>query len=84
MVTDLIHLGPKYTVLNLEIKVNLKSQDRFICKLSKYFTHNMHKTNIEVHDVRKKFNVHVFFLTLVPHRWPKFLNYDISIFTLHF
>lgn len=29
MVTNFIHLGPKYTVFKVENKVNLKSQDRF-------------------------------------------------------
>lgn len=54
MVTNFIHLGPKYTVFELENKVNSKSQNGLIYKFSRYFTHNIHSTNIDVHDAREK------------------------------
>lgn len=61
MVTNFIHLRPKYTVFELEKKVNSKSQDRLIYKFSRYFTHNIHSTNIDVHGARKNLNVLVHF-----------------------
>lgn len=43
-----------YAVFKVETNVNSKSQDRFIFEFSRYFTHYLYRTNIEIHEARDK------------------------------
>lgn len=64
----------------METNVNSKSQDRFIFKFSRYFTHYLYRTNIEIHEARDKKNLlALIILMLGAKKWP---NFKFSIFQL--
>lgn len=64
----------------METNVNSKSQDRFIFKFSRYFTHYLYRTNIEIHEARdKKKLLALIILMLGAKKWP---NFKFSIFQL--
>lgn len=63
-----------------QTNVNSKSQDRFIFKFSRYFTHYLYRTNIEIHEARDKKNLlALIILMLGAKKWP---NFKFSIFQL--
>lgn len=68
----------------METNVNSKSQDRFIFKFSRYFTHYLYRTNIEIHEARdKKKLLALIILMLGAKKWPNFKFSIFSTFTLY-